>query len=461
MSLKSWLLLGPALGLALGQQSTYPTNLTFERWTAPEGELIQLDGRGQTSRPYRVTALSRLDPNRPGFLLQPLDDQGSLVRTYDQKVPLNSLEETRRWVYYNPTSVAYLKIDYTHSGLKDVVLRWDGQALYSKENQTDISWQWGVLWTLTFGTIGLLGIPSRSGSFETTLPIPLDGQTHVLYFGGGGNCLAFGGWEGYYKVDASRMQPGKIYWVKARNECRGVSIYGDLMQVANEDVQLQYRVEGLPGGRIKKPKPDGSFETWALSNDRAALRAIAAPGYYPSEGSFRSTNPWDWWLGETAPGVDPGSSGKLFLPPGEIVGATNDPDRAAVLPLRTAWNSVSWRYPTVERQENGNTVLVLGPRVEEVNYAYCGDWNEHIDPPRCEVDFTTVPFKVSNPSATPTPLTISRGTALSGSVGQRVVEGQDTQGNRIRFTVLEAYPQRGARSYTVTEHFTCAGSPCP
>ena len=214
MSYKTLILLGAALNVAFAQSSP-PTNVAFERWTSQEGELVKLDGLGRASRNYRVTALSRMDPNRPGYILEPYNGQRTPVRTYDQKVTLNSREKTFVEITYKPTQVAYLRIDYSHKDSEKVWMYWDGQPIYVKGSNNELNPVWLAVFWVTYGTIIPFWRPYAPGWFSTTIPIPLDGRVHTLSFGAGGGLLAFGPWESSYRFDSSRMQAGKIYWVGA------------------------------------------------------------------------------------------------------------------------------------------------------------------------------------------------------------------------------------------------------
>lgn len=442
-----WILLVPALGLALGQN--YPTNLTFERWTTPEGELLQLEGGNRTSRTYRVTALSRLDPQRPGFMLQPLYNGNTTVRTYDQKVPLSSLQETPVRVYYESTWVAYLKLDYSHSGVRDVWLYWDNQLLYAKSGSNYGNLLWGTLWTVSFGTISLFWIPSGSGEYHTTIPIPLDDRVHVLQFGGGGDCFAARDWNGFYKVRSDLMQPGKIYWVQARNGCGGLGtgINGGLTQMVNP-VRVDYQTTGLPPVvRIGEPgwyDPQGVVGAVQFTN--GSYPSLTGVGGYPDNGSSYS-------FGER----------------GILVPASGDLDHAATIPYTnpySSWFTVSRRYEVNENRDSG--VSTYGNQLNQFILTYCGGWEYIETNPNvnsagrwaCTGGTTQATFRLTGASW-PDPLRIYMDPALDGTVTTRTVVNSDSQGRPVSSTVYEAHPAWVTRTYTMHDVFRCVSGSCP
>ena len=446
MSHKPLILLGAALSVAFAQSSP-PTNVTFDHWTSPQGELVRLNGLNRTSRDYRVTALSRLDPNRPGYILEPYNGQRDPVRTYDRRVGLNSREKTPVEITYKPTQVAYLKIDYAHSGVSTAWMYWNGRQIYDSGNRANYHPVWGILWVLSFGTIALFWIPSNPGEFHTTLPIPLDGRVHTLLFGAGGNCLSFNGaWEESYQFDSRRMQAGKIYWVEAKNYCLG-DIRGELKQRINP-VRVEYHGEGLP-----------------------QVVPIGTPGWYASHDSWYDPYSGKFLTTQAVAGRHASLTGKRFDYYNSFLMSENAfSPPSDTLPYDLGWITVSQRYKVIHYSNIHTEVdeWIYDNQLNQITLYYCGGWEwvrrEEGEGLRCVGESRTATFALTSASQ-PDPLHINLDSldraAFNGTVSYETRTGTDRDGRRVTWQELQSNPTAVPRTYTIRETWRCISGSCP
>lgn len=427
MSLIRWLLLAPALTLALA--GPYPSRLSWGGWTGPTPytltyQRFQLDGGGATTRRYHVNALTRLDPNRPGILLRPVDRNNNVVTTYDQAIPLNP-SPTQVDVRYQSTAVAYLKIDYTYSGVGDAEMYWDSQPLYTWYGGMAQDWRWGVLWGLTFGTVSFFWIPAGSGSYHTTLAVPLDGSLHSLYFTAGGSCFSLGGpWRGTYWINSQQMQQGKIYWVQAENHCNNPGIGGGLKQITAQ-AQITYTTPGLPP--LVTPPAAG----WGDGGIQVG-RPQWAPGWRSS-----------------LTGQDAGNTGSLGR---ATFGGSVSVAPGGLLPVLDYY-TVSRRYAITSLGFNGGDFFAA--QQSQVTLFNCQSWNAQGN---CANQVGQATFRAI--PASQDPLQIALGGALDGRVTvSNVVSFPNGQTQTT--TVLDAQPTVPVQSYTLTDTFACIAGNCP
>lgn len=288
------LTLAPALA---GACDSPPREFVQKAEVRAWGERCLAFDLGETNeKTYAVTALSV--PYAQGREIKPQDPTTrALVNTYAQPVTLAAGAVRRAAVTYRSADVAYLRIDH-RVDVKDGVLRRNGQAMLTKSGIDYNNLLWGTAWALSFGLVSLFWWPNTSVTQTYTEAIPLSPSAPAITFeyGGGGGCAAVSGFEGRFRVDPKRMQPGKIYHVRTRVYCAGgaAGIAGYAEAVV-DPVTLRYNPEGYPRD------PDGSvgawleiggspvpWQTWVTADGTPLLNDAS----WPADGSFAVGRGW-------------------------------------------------------------------------------------------------------------------------------------------------------------------------
>lgn len=444
----------PALG------SRYPTALSFEKWTGPEGELIALEPGNRSSRLYRITALTRVDMNKPDNALQPLQD-GNKVRTLDIKKELTSMRETRVKINYDTTRVAYLRVDHRLQNAHSYV-DLDGEPIIRTGGGIPL---WAVLLTapvslpiIAMATVALSIMLAFDPEVQTwvhsrTVPIPLDGKVHILKIGAGPNfCVAFRGWDAYYKLDTNQMKPGKVYRFYAHHWCDlGVGGYALLKTNA---LTVGYRRNGIPP--LLEPGQVG----WIDDGENVPPKTVQwASGHHSTLNGQPVPEVHNPLFGityrDSAPIARPQGSSITFR---DIrLKATDDPSQAPTIP-EVARFTISTRHRLEARGGKWQQWPYYSDRQNRFNLWWCKEWRQgKFGGTYCanRGDATFEVVQQTNPQH------LYLDPALYAIITKEEIDTRDGSGRRVRTTIYKADPRPIALDpVTVEETFRCVSGAC-
>lgn len=212
-------------GLARPDPMSLPDRAIIEQFG--DGQLLELrPDRYGNPKSYTIYALSR--PAGMGQIMRPLDSPGGqVVDTASQIVPLEPGRTRTLTQYYVNQATAYLRIDFSISGVRYGWLYHNGQRVLRFDPGQPMAWYrqlWSVLNAATAGIISMFWIPGTAQAQTHTAVIPLDSGRHHISYGGAGYCFALRNANNYHYFDASRLQPGRVFHVRARVWCGGGTI---------------------------------------------------------------------------------------------------------------------------------------------------------------------------------------------------------------------------------------------
>jgi len=247
---------------------------------------LGFDLGGAIEKPYRVTALSV--PYGVGQTLMPVDNNsGKTVNTFDQPVTLRAGHVERAQVDYQAHQVAYLRVDFEVGVQEGTLTRSQGDSssdIAAIRPGLNLTFPWGVAWTLTFGLIGLFAWPNGSASATHHEVVPLNAAPITYSVGGGGGCLAVkGAWDSI-TVYPNQLQPGRLYVLKVGLKCGGLfeGIVGFVGQEARDLVGLRWEHNGVwQNSRYRAGEPNVKNYPFSRLDPyyKPIYWEVPAPGY--------------------------------------------------------------------------------------------------------------------------------------------------------------------------------------
>jgi hypothetical protein len=211
-------------GLARPDPQSLPDRAIIEQFG--ERQLLELRPNPDGSpKNYTIYALSR--PVGMGQMMLPLDRGRQVVNTASESIPLEPGRTRTITQYYVNQQTAYLRVDFSISGVRYGWLYYNGQRVMRFDPGLPMGWYrqlWSVLNAVTAGIISMFWIPGTTQAQTHTAVIPLTSGRHHISYGGGGYCFALRNANNYHYFDASRLQPGRVFHVRARVWCGGGTI---------------------------------------------------------------------------------------------------------------------------------------------------------------------------------------------------------------------------------------------